>query len=107
MDRYTNRAGDLWISSYRKRLHKFSKQVSWLADLCVLRLLTYKYAMAYAAYSPLTVTGSLGSYTRFPFYQTEGWPLAEHVCEGIIAQRGWKEKRETHFAQLQWKNGLL
>ena len=61
--------------------------------------------MAYAAYSPLTVTGSLGSYTRFPFYQTEGWPLAEHVCEGIIAQSGRKEKGGIHFARLQRKNG--
>ena len=83
MDRYTNRAGDLWISSYRKRLHKSNKQVSWLADLCVLRLLTYKYAMAYAAYSPLTVTGSLGSYTRFPLYQTKAGHLLNTYVRGL------------------------
>ncbi|GAA6456343.1 hypothetical protein K200098A10_28940 [Flavonifractor plautii] len=39
-DRRTGRAGGLWSSFHRKRPHKFSKQVSWLAARHVLRLLT-------------------------------------------------------------------
>ena len=36
----SGRAGGLWSSFHRKRPHKFSKQVSWLAARHVLRLLT-------------------------------------------------------------------